>query len=110
MSTESIKKLKFLIFLLSILIFPIFLGHHVPTAVKSVSYAVSLSMKGVLEFLLPFIIFSFVFSCLSNLQKGALFFVFLLVGCVFISNFTALMFGYTSGYIGLNILHFTATP
>ena len=67
-------------------------------------------MKSILEFLLPFIIFSFVFSCLSNLQKGALLFVFLLIVCVFVSNFSALMFGYTSGYIGLNLLHFTATP
>jgi Na+/H+-dicarboxylate symporter len=67
-------------------------------------------MKGILEFLLPFIIFSFVFSCLSNLQKGALFFVFLLIGCVFVSNFTALMYGYTSGYIGLNLMHFSASP
>ncbi|MBA3536612.1 MAG: cation:dicarboxylase symporter family transporter [Tatlockia sp.] len=110
MSTESIKKIKFLICIISILIFPIFLGQHIPAIVKSVSYALSLSMKGILEFLLPFIIFSFVFSCLSNLQKGALFFVFLLIGCVFVSNFTALMFGYTSGYIGLHLLHFSATP
>ncbi|CDZ76292.1 Na(+)/serine-threonine symporter [Legionella massiliensis] len=110
MSTESLKKLKLPLFLLSILILPIFLGQHIPVSVKSVSYAISLSMKGILEFLLPFIIFSFVFSCLSNLQKGALFFVFLLITCVFVSNFTALMFGYSSGYIGLNLMHFKAAP
>ena len=97
-------------FILSILIFPVFLGQHIPVEIKSVSYAFSLTMKSILEFLLPFIIFSFVFSCLSNLQKGALLFVFLLIICVFISNFSALMFGYTSGFIGLNLLHFTATP
>ncbi|WP_026069278.1 hypothetical protein [Legionella tunisiensis] len=66
-------------------------------------------MKAVLEFFMPFIIFSFVFSCLGNLQKGAVFFVFLLIVCVFASNFTALMFGYTSGYIGLNLFHFNAS-
>lgn len=110
MSSLSVKKLKFLFFILSILIFPVFLGQYIPVPIKAVSYALSLSMKSVLEFLLPFIIFSFVFSCLSNLQKGALLFVFLLIICVFVSNFSALMFGYTSGYIGLNLLHFTATP
>ncbi|MBA2711204.1 MAG: cation:dicarboxylase symporter family transporter [Tatlockia sp.] len=110
MSTESIKKLKFIICLICILIFPIIFGKHIPVIFKSISYALSLSMKGILEFLLPFIIFSFVFSCLSNLQKGALFFVFLLIGCVFVSNFMALMFGYSSGYIGLHLLNFTAAP
>lgn len=110
MSAETLKKLKLPLFLLSILILPIFFGQFVPVTVKSVSYAISLSMKTVLEFLLPFIIFSFVFSCLSNLRKGALFFVFLLIGCVFISNFMALMYGYTSGYIGLHLMHFSASP
>lgn len=109
MSKEFIKKIKLPLLLLTILVFPLFLGSHVPVQVKSVCYALSLSMKGVLEFMLPFIIFSFVFSCLSNLQKGALFFVFLLIVCVFISNFTALMVGYASGYVGLNLFHFTAT-
>ncbi|MBA2652820.1 MAG: cation:dicarboxylase symporter family transporter [Tatlockia sp.] len=110
MSNISIKKYKFLILLLSVLIFPMIIGQYVPVNVKAISYAFSLSMKSVLEFLLPYIIFSFVFSCLSNLQKGALFFVFLLIGCVFVSNFSALMFGYSSGYLGLNLLHFTAKP
>ncbi|KTD24225.1 MULTISPECIES: cation:dicarboxylate symporter family transporter [Legionella] len=110
MSTESIKKLKLPMLLLAILILPMILGPQIPVAVKSLSYALSLSMKSVLEFLLPFIIFSFVFSCLSNLQKGALFFVLLLIVCVFASNFTALMYGYSSGYVGLNLLHFAASP
>lgn len=109
MSSELIKKIKLPLFLIAILILPMLLGDYIPLSVKSVSYALSLSMKTILEFTLPFIIFSFVFSCLSNLQKGALFFVFLLITCVFISNFTALMVGYASGYVGLSILHFTAS-
>lgn len=108
MSIELIKKIKLPLFLLAVLICPLLLGPLIPLPIKAVSYALSLSMKSILEFLLPFIIFSFVFSCLSNLQKGAVLFVFLLVVCVFISNFTALMIGYTSGYISLNLLHFSA--
>lgn len=109
MSMEFFKKIKILIILLATLILPIVFGSQIPVEVKSICYALSLSIKTVLEFVLPFIIFSFIFYCLSNLQKGALFFVFLLITCVFISNFTALMVGYSSGYIGLNLLHFTAT-
>lgn len=110
MSKTTIKKLKLPLLLLAIIILPIFLGSHIPVAIKSFSYALSLSMKTILEFLMPFIIFSFVFACLSNFQKGALFFVFLLIICVFASNLTALMFGYTSGSIGLNLLNFKASP
>lgn len=110
MSKELLKKLKLPLLLLVMLIVPIFLGSYIPVSIKAYSYAISLTMKTLLEFVLPFIIFSFVFSCLSNLQKGALFFVFLLVTCVFISNFSALMLGYASGIFGLQLFHFTATP
>ncbi|GGI77990.1 cation:dicarboxylate symporter family transporter [Legionella impletisoli] len=105
-SIEFLKKVKLPLLLLAILIFPQFLGSYVPVEIKSISYAFSLSMKSILEFLLPFIIFSFIFSCLSNFQKGAIFFVTLLVSCVFVSNFTALMYGYTMGKVGLHLLHF----
>ncbi|WP_133129635.1 cation:dicarboxylate symporter family transporter [Legionella yabuuchiae] len=108
-SLEFLNKVKLPLLLLAILIFPQFLGSYVPVEVKSISYALSLSMKAVLEFLLPFIIFSFIFSCLSNFQKGAIFFVILLVSCVFASNFTALLYGYTMGKVGLNLLHFKET-
>lgn len=110
MSKEFLNKIKMPLFFLAILILPLFFGSYIPLEVKSVSYAISLSIKSVLEFALPFIIFSFMFYCLSNLQKGAVFFVFLLLLCVFVSNFSALMIGYTSGFLGLNILHFTAAP
>ncbi|MCL9682568.1 cation:dicarboxylate symporter family transporter [Legionella maioricensis] len=110
MSIEFIRKIRIPIILCATLLLPLFFGSQIPLEIKSISYALSLSIKGVLEFVLPFIIFSFIFHCLSNLQKGALFFVFLLITCVFVSNFTALMVGYSSGFIGLNLLHFTATP
>ena len=110
MRKEFIQKIKLPAMLLAILILPIFFGYLVPLSIKSMSYAISLSMKTGLEFVLPFIIFSFVFSCLANQQKGAVFFVFLLITCVFMSNFSALMVGYGSGTFGLNLLSLQATP
>lgn len=110
MSKEFMNKIRMPLFFLAILILPLIFGSLIPVQLKSVSYAISLSIKTTLEFVLPFIIFSFMFYCLSNLQKGAIFFVFLLLACVFCSNFSALMVGYTSGYLGLNLFHFTATP
>jgi Na+/H+-dicarboxylate symporter len=109
MTIDFLKKMKLPILLLAVLILPLFFGPYIPAQVKAVSYALSLTMKSILEFMLPFIIFSFVFACLSNLKNGAIFFVFLLIGCIFVSNFTALMYGYTSGYIGLHLMHFKET-
>jgi Na+/H+-dicarboxylate symporter len=109
MMFEFVKKMKLPIMLLAVLLLPLLFGTYIPAQVKAICYALSLSMKAVLEFMLPFIIFSFVFACLSKLKNGAVFFVFLLIGCIFISNFLALMYGYTSGYIGLNLLHFKET-
>src|SRR5207244_2516414 len=103
-----LNKVKVPLLLLALLVSLMYFGSYVPVEVKSFSYAISLSIKTILEFVLPFIIFSFVFYCLSNLQKGAIFFVFLLITTVFVSNFSALMFGYTSGYLGLNFMHFSA--
>ncbi|ETO93412.1 hypothetical protein LOR_60c14330 [Legionella oakridgensis RV-2-2007] len=76
MSNTFLKKIKLPVCLLAILIAPLFFGPYIPLEIKSISYALSLSMKSILEFLLPFIIFSFVFSCLANLQKGAVFLCF----------------------------------
>lgn len=109
MYKELIKKLKLPLILIVIITLPMLFGSYIPLQAKSISYALSLSMKTVLEFALPFIIFSFVFYCLSNLQKGAIFFVLLLISCVFISNFSALMLGYSSGFAGLNLIPFKPT-
>lgn len=110
MNRDFINKIKLPMILLAILVLPMVFGHLIPVEVKSWSYAISLSMKSILEFLLPFIIFSFIFSCLANQQKGAVLFVFLLIACIFVSNFTALMVGYGAGNLGLSLLNMGTSP
>lgn len=106
MSKDYIKKIKLPLMLVTILLFSIFFGSIIPMEIKSIAYAISLSMKSILELFLPLIIFSFIFYCLSNLQKGAILFVILLISCIFISNFIALNLGYASGILSLNLLQF----
>lgn len=110
MNRDFLKKIKLPVILIAIIALPMLFGNYIPAGVKSWSYALSLTMKSILEFLLPFIIFSFIFSCLANQQKGAVLFVFMLIGCIFVSNFTALMVGYGSGNLGLGLLHLKTTP
>ncbi len=104
----NIKKLKLPFVLIIVLLAPLLIGNYVPVNIKSFFYAISLSMKNILIFLLPFIIFSFIFSSMLRLKNGAALFIFLLIICVFISNFTAIITGYSFGKIILTI--FPLTP
>lgn len=93
----GIKKFKLPLILLGILIVPYFVGGLVPVELKELSYALSLTMKSLLEFVIPFIIFSFLFLSLISLGNGVVSFILLLIGLVFVSNFTAIMAGYGVG-------------
>ncbi len=110
MNNRLWHKLKLPLILMSVLLGPLLLGQYVPYEVKSFSYALSLTMKSLLKLVLPFIIFSFIFSCLSRLQDGALSFVVLLIGAVFVSNFSALMVGYGAANVGFEFLSFNEHP
>lgn len=80
--------------LLTIVLFVLFLGNSIPLGLKSFFYALSLSLKEVLLFVLPFIIFSFLFSSLLSFKDGALRLVLSLFGSVFLSCFLASFFAY----------------
>lgn len=100
-----LKKIGLPILLLTILIVPLFIGQFVNTNVKAFLYAFSLSMKTVLLFVLPILIFSFIFSSLLNLKSGALKYILLLVGMIYVSNCIAIFLGFTVGKMTLPNLH-----
>lgn len=82
--------IKLMLLILAVSIF----GMHVPLEVKSFSLALSLSMKEILVFCLPVIIFSFLFSSFSKFSGNIVLFVAALLGVVCLSNFTSTMVGY----------------
>jgi Na+/H+-dicarboxylate symporter len=61
-------------------------------------------MKTVLLFVLPFIIFSFVFSAIINLKSGVFKFIIFLISMIFISNCLAILVGYSVGSVVLSKL------
>lgn len=91
------KKMYLPILLFSVLLFPLFFGSFISLPIKSFLYALSLSMKSVLLLLLPFIIFSFLFSSLLNLKSGVIKFILALIAMVFISNCIAIFTGFSIG-------------
>lgn len=74
------------------------LGDSIPYALKSFSYALSLTIKGVLLTILPFIIFSFLISSMRQLKTGALSFVILAFILICSSNFISTT---SAGFLGI---------
>ncbi|MBS0288015.1 MAG: dicarboxylate/amino acid:cation symporter [Proteobacteria bacterium] len=103
-----LKRVGLPLFLLLILVLPLYLGPFVSVQAKATLYSISLTIKEILLFLLPFIIFSFIFSSLLNLKSGVLKFILTLVGMIFVSNCTAIFTGFTVGSLTLTKLSIPA--
>ncbi len=89
---------KLLVILISTLLF----GHWLPQNLQSILYAISLTLKEILLFVLPVIIFSYLFSSLLTLQsKKAIVFMLFLFGAVCISNYISTLIAYGVGSIEL---------
>jgi Na+/H+-dicarboxylate symporter len=89
--------LQLLILITLVLLF----GDYVPASVKSNLYAISLTLKEVLLFVMPFIIFSFIFSCIVELENKVVLFVILLLMGVCLSNLISSMISYQVGQVAL---------
>lgn len=88
--------------LMGVLVIALCAGPWVPLSIKSFLYASSLTLKELLLFVLPAIIFSCLFSCLLSFQGSkALKFVFTLFALVCVSNFTSVLIAYGIGNLQL---------
>lgn len=87
--------------MIMIFFFVFVLGGITPVVIKQFFYSVSLTVKEVIVFLLPAIIFSFLFFSLISLKQKAFVFIVMLLTSVAISNFTAIMTGYSVGITAL---------
>jgi Na+/H+-dicarboxylate symporter len=102
-----LKKLRLLFSLILILIGVSLWGDSIPLEAKSFFYALSLSMKQVLLFVIPFVIFSFLFHSLISQREGAVMFVVLLVVLVYCSNLVAIL---TSYFVSSQFLSYINMP
>lgn len=63
------------------------LNNYIPLTAKQFFFSISLSLKELLMFMIPFIIFSSVYSAFVKIKGQALIFIALLLSCVVLSNF-----------------------
>ena len=101
------KKLPFI--LIGLFVFCYFFGGSIPLETQQWFYSVSLSIKQGLTFVLPFIIFTFLFSGLVGLRGLAFKFVLTLVPSIILSSFIALQVAYIFGKF-VFVKHFALEP
>lgn len=82
------------------------LGNTLPDNIKSFFYSMSLSIKGIITFIIPFMIIIFMSSALSSLNNGAFLFVIILIFLVLLSNLAAVLFSY--GFFNLAVTNLEA--
>lgn len=90
-----------LLTLLTIIASVVFFGHLVPIEAKAFLYSVSLSIKEILLFTMPFIVFALIFSSINNLKQSAIKFILLLVIMIFLSNLASSLIAYSIGHFAL---------
>ncbi len=96
--------------LLAVIILSLIAGPYLPIAGKSFLLSLSLTIKEALVFFLPFIIFSYLFSCILSFRHGVISFVFLLLLLVCTSNFISAHVAYGLALYSLKILPSTLCP
>ncbi|WP_408067854.1 cation:dicarboxylate symporter family transporter [Wolbachia pipientis] len=85
-----------LLTLLAVITLVIFFGHLVPMEVKAFLYSISLSIKEILLFIMPFIVFALIFSSVNNLKQSAIKFILLLIIMIFLSNLASSLIAYSA--------------
>lgn len=89
------RKMPFV--LLAIIILIASLNPWIPVSFKSFLYAASLSLKSVIAFMLPFLIFGLLFKTAVQLAKKATKMILFLLLAICCSNFIAVLTSYTVG-------------
>lgn len=99
MSIHKIKNFVMPIILLICVLFSIFFGEYIPYNLKSFFYSISLTIKELLIFFLPFIIFSLVFNSIRKLETNALKFIAIIIPLICFSNFINTILSYMTSIL-----------
>lgn len=106
---EHLAKVKLPIILLVVMLIPFLTDSWMSYDIKAFFFSLSLTIKSLLVFVLPFIVFSFVVTCLARMGKHALLFTLMLIIMVFASNITAIFTGYTIGSVMVPLISMPVT-
>ncbi len=106
--TTFLKDFKIPLILIAEIIICLALSDEISMSIRSLFYAISLSMKEILLFVLPFIIFSFLMYSIGSLKNGAFSYIALVFSLIVASNFIATMLGGSLGMLTIETLGLVA--
>lgn len=107
---NRVSKINLSVKLLIIICLGLFVGTYLPPAIKAGFYTVSLIIEEFLMFIMPGIIFCFLFSSMISFKNKALPLVTFLFVAVSISNFFSSIFSYIFGIFTLPYLNVAFKP
>lgn len=91
------RKIPFI--LMAIILAIVFLGGYIPLNVKELFYTISLSIKSIIVFILPIIIFGLLFKTAVNLASSATRVIILILVAVCCSNFVSTFLSHNVGIL-----------
>ncbi len=91
------RKMPFILLIIIVLLF--FFSSQIPYAMQSHLYAISLLIKNLIVFLLPFIVFGLLFKTAVHFANRASKIIFFLLLAVVISNFLSTLSSYFVGHL-----------
>lgn len=106
MRISKIKHFIIPLIFLGVVAFSILFGAYIPYQLKSFLYSLSLTIKELLIFCLPIIIFSLVYNSTNKLGNKAMKFIAVIIPLICFSNFINAMLSYISSFLftSLNIV------
>lgn len=98
------KEFRLIIFLVVAIVSIMLLGDYVPEGIQRFFYTVSVWLKEILLFAMPYIIFVLIFACLLTFQKKAPLLIVMILTMILISNFVFIQIGFFMGKLFLPLL------
>ena len=89
------RKMPFI--LIGVILLSTFLNPWISLPLKSLIYGFSLSIKSLIVFTLPFLIFGLLFNTAVNFSRGASKMILFLIGGICLSNFVSTLLSYSVG-------------
>lgn len=94
---NKLWQFKLPLMLAAIILFAVFVGPLLPEPAQRFLYAISLTLKELLIFALPFIVFSLILTSIVHLKGGAVRLILILIPLMCLSNFIATWIAYFAG-------------
>ncbi|MFO1258475.1 MAG: cation:dicarboxylase symporter family transporter [Gammaproteobacteria bacterium] len=105
MASFRFPKINLTVQLLAIIVFVGLFHNYFNPTIEAALYATSLTLKEILVFTLPVIIFSCIYSCMLSFKDKAIAFMFLVMLGVCVSNFISVWVGFGASKLALHHIH-----